>query len=53
MFDSRFIDPLLTPQRSRLTLLQFFHNALYHPGLLGALRTESEEIIHEGRIYQA
>ena len=28
-------------------------HALYHPGLLGALGTGSEEIIHEGRIYKA
>ena len=48
MFDSRIIDPHLTPQRPRLTLLTILQHALYHPGLLGVLDTGSEAIIHKG-----
>ena len=55
MFDSRVIDPPLTPQRSRLILITHFATRIISSMLavLGVLGTGSEEIIHKGRIYKA
>ena len=53
MFDSRLINRPLTHRGHASHFKRILQHALYHPGLLGALGTGSEEIIHEGRIYKA
>ena len=53
MFDSRFINLPLIPRGLASHFKRILQHALYHPGLLGALGTGSDEIIHEGRIYKA